>query len=310
MSRVAPAKPYENAQGSGVESAPRATVGVPENRAIAAKLEEYASLLEQQQANPFRVKAYERAAQVVAGLDRSVAEILAAEGQEGLTALPGIGLAIAGAVAQLVKTGRWSQLERLRGALEPEALFRTLPGVGPRLARGLAEEMQLDTLEALESAASDGSLDQAKGWGRKRVAMVRAATAERLGRTRLKARGEQSPRPDVDLILDVDREYRQKAAAGTLRRIAPKRFNPTHEAWLPILHTERGSWSFTALFSNTAQAHDLDRTGDWVVMYYHTDAAPEGQCTVVTETHGPSAGRRVVRGREAECPRAASDRTN
>ena len=75
MSRVAPAKPYENAQGSGVESAPRATVGVPENRAIAAKLEEYASLLEQQQANPFRVKAYERAAQVVAGLDRSVAEI-------------------------------------------------------------------------------------------------------------------------------------------------------------------------------------------------------------------------------------------
>src|ERR1019366_6572976 len=105
--RVAPAKPYENAQGSGVESAPRATVGVPENRAIAAKLEEYASLLEQQQANPFRVKAYERAAQVVAGLDRSVAEILAAEGQEGLTALPGIGLAIAGAVAQLVKTGRW-----------------------------------------------------------------------------------------------------------------------------------------------------------------------------------------------------------
>jgi hypothetical protein len=309
MSRAAPIKPTETALAPASGISGRATVGAFDNRAIAAKLEEYASLLEQQQANPFRVKAYERAAQVIAGLDRPVGEILATGGQEGLIALPGIGPAIAAAVTQLAGTGRWPQLERLRGTLEPEALFRTLPGVGPRLARGLAEDMRLDTLEALEAAASDGSLDEAKGWGRKRVAMVRAATAERLGRVRLKARGEPSPRPDVSLILDVDREYRQKAADGDLRRIAPKRFNPTHEAWLPILHTERGPWSFTALFSNTAQAHDLKRTGDWVVIYHHTDAAPEGQCTVVTETHGPMAGRRVVRGREADCLRAASERS-
>jgi hypothetical protein len=282
--------------------------GVSENRAVAAKLQEYASLLEQQQASPFRIKAYERAAQVIAGLDRPVSALLAAGGQDGLTALPSIGVGIAGAVAQLVKTGRWSQLERLRGTLEPEALFQTLPGVGPRLARGLAEEMHLDSLEALESAASDGSLDQARGWGRKRVAMVRAATAERLGRARMRARGEATAGPGVDLILDVDREYHQKAGAGALRRIAPKRFNPAHEAWLPILHTERGRWSFTALFSNTAQAHELGRTGDWVVIYFHTDAAPEGQCTVVTETHGPMAGRRVVRGREAECSASSGAR--
>ena len=293
------------AQASGAPLAPN-TMGIPENHAIAVKLEEYASLLEQQQANPFRVKAYERAAKVIAGLDQPVAEIIATEGQEGLTALPGIGIAVAGAVAQLVKTGRWSQLERLRGTLVPETLFRTLPGVGPKLAHGLAEEMQLDSLEALESAASDGSLGEARGWGRKRVAMVRAATAERLGRIRQRARGEQSPRPSADLILDVDQEYRRRAAAGSLRRIAPRRFNPAHEAWLPILHTERGPWSFTALFSNTAQAHSLDRTGDWVVIYYHTDASPEGQCTVVTETRGPMEGRRVVRGREDECRRLGS----
>jgi hypothetical protein len=275
--------------------------GFAENRAVAAKLDEYAALLAQQDANPFRVKAYERAAAVIAALDRPVGELLKTEGQEGLTALPGIGVAIAGAVAQLAATGRWPQLERLRGTLEPETLFASLPGVGPRLAHGLADEMHLDTLEALETAASDGSLDAAKGWGRKRVAMVRAATAERLGRVRLKARGEATARPEVGLILDVDREYRTKAAAGALRKIAPKRFNPTHAAWLPILHTERGAWSFTALFSNTAQAHDLGRTDDWVVIYYHTDAAPEGQCTVVTESRGPMAGHRVVRGREAEC---------
>ncbi len=55
-----------------------------------------------------------------------------------------------------------------------------------------------------------------------------------------------------------------------------------------------------ALFSNTARAHELGRTGDWVVLFYERNG-DSGQCTVVTETRGPLAGRRVVRGRESEC---------
>jgi putative hydrolase len=105
----------------------------------------------------------------------------------------------------------------------------------------------------------------------------------------------------VDVLLDVDSEYRREAAAGRLPRIAPRRFNAGGEAWLPILHSQRGPWHFTALFSNTARAHQLGRTRDWVVLYFHTDHQAEGQRTVVTETQGPAAGRRVVRGREAEC---------
>jgi hypothetical protein len=70
---------------------------------------------------------------------------------------------------------------------------------------------------------------------------------------------------------------------------------------LPILHTVRGTWHFTALYSNTALAHQLGRTGDWVVIYFHRDATPEGRRTIVTETQGPTRGLRVVRGREAEC---------
>jgi hypothetical protein len=107
--------------------------------------------------------------------------------------------------------------------------------------------------------------------------------------------------PSVDLLLDVDAEYRRKAAAGTLPKIAPKRFNPERIAWLPILHTQRDKWHFTALFSNTARAHELGRTGDWVVLYYDDDDHQEGQNTVVTETKGAMSGKRVVRGREAEC---------
>jgi DNA polymerase (family X) len=99
----------------------------------------------------------------------------------------------------------------------------------------------------------------------------------------------------------VDREYREKAEAGSLRRIAPKRFNPTGEAWLPVLHTARDNWRFTALFSNTRKAHELGKTKDWVVIYTQSDTEPESQATVVTEKRGPLSGCRVVRGREAEC---------
>ena len=135
--------------------------------------------------------------------------------------------------------------------------------------------------------------------------MIRTALAERLGRPRLRQLRRTQQRPPVSLLLDVDRKYRERAGLGELRKIAPKRFNPTREAWLPILHTRREGWEFTALFSNTRLAHELGRTADWVIVYYHTNSSPEGQCTIVTETHGPLAGRRVVRGREKECRAAA-----
>jgi hypothetical protein len=130
--------------------------------------------------------------------------------------------------------------------------------------------------------------------------MVAAALAHMLQR-RPAHPPSPSFEPDIELLLEVDREYREQAAAGNLRKIAPKRFNPKGEAWLPILHAQRGDWEFTALFSNTARAHDLGKTDDWVVLYFHSDQGPEGQRTVVTETSGPLEGRRVVRGREAEC---------
>ena len=104
--------------------------------------------------------------------------------------------------------------------------------------------------------------------------------------------------PTVATLLEVDREYRDKAAAGRLHRIAPRRFNPDHIAWLPVLHERRDGRHFTALFSNTGQAHQLHRTHDWVVIFYE-----DGQCTVVTEYRGALKGMRVVRGREPECLR-------
>jgi len=106
----------------------------------------------------------------------------------------------------------------------------------------------------------------------------------------------------VNLILDVDAEYRRKAAAGKLKKIAPKKLNPEKEAWLPILSTEQEGTRFTVMFSNTKTAHELGKTDDWVVVYYEKGNG-ENQCTVVTESRGALKGKRVIRGREKECER-------
>ena len=277
---------------------PRATER--SNAWIAERLRHAASLLAAQEANPFRVGAYRRAADTIDGLDRDLREVAREGGQPALDVIPGIGPSIAGAIMEMLATGQWGFLNRLKGAADPEALFCSVPGIGPGLAHRIQQELHLDSLEALELAAHDGRLSRVPGFGARRVSIVRDALANLLGRLRPSA-----PRlvdePAVAVLLDVDREYRDRAARGELRKIAPKRFNPGGEAWLPVLHTTRGAWHFTALFSNTARAHEVRRNQDWVVIYFHHDTQPEGRRTVVTETHGPMRGQRVVRGREAEC---------
>lgn len=270
------------------------------NEAIADTLLEFADLLEQQDANPYRVGAYRRAARVVAAHPEPLADLAAREGAAGLDRLPAIGRSIAHAIEELVGTGRWAQLDRLRGQLEPEKLFQSIPGVGPELAAAIHDALDVDTLAELETAAHDGRLESVPGIGPRRARMIAAALAAMLQRRPARA-ASHAGEPPVAMLLDVDREYRERAERGELRTIAPKRFNPKGKAWLPILHAQRGDWHFTALFSNTARAHELGRTRDWVVLYFHTDHDGERQCTVVTETHGRREGQRVVRGREQEC---------
>jgi len=269
------------------------------NRSIASKLQEAAELLSRQGANPFRVGAYRRAADTVASLERDVSEIAGQEGLDGLIALPTIGKGIAAAIWEMTHTGRWSQLERLRGSLEPEALLQTVPGIGPALARRIHEDLHVDTLEQLEAAAWDGRLDGLPGVGERKLLAMRASLGAMLGRARVPR--QRSDGPGVALLLDVDRRYRDAARDGQLPTIAPKRFNPSGDNWLPILHHEQDGWHFTALYSNTARAHQLGKVRDWVVIYSYDSDHEEGQQTVVTETRGSLKGRRVVRGRETEC---------
>jgi hypothetical protein len=270
------------------------------NGEVAALLDEVGDLLEAQEREPYRAAAYHRAAATLRELSSPIGDLLSTGGDGALESLPGIGANLARRILEIHETGRLSLLDRLRGEAEPEALFRTVPGIGPRLAAEIHERLGIESLEELEMAAHDSRLSTVPGFGSRRLRAVEESLRARLGRRSLQARKARLSRPPVRELLDVDQEYRKGAASGSLPRIAPRRFNPEKERWLPILHTRRGARHYTAVFSNTARAHALGRTRDWVVLFYHEDDTPEGQATVVTEHKGPLSGRRVVRGREAE----------
>jgi DNA polymerase/3'-5' exonuclease PolX len=151
------------------------------NKQVAEKLDEMAELLEVQGANPFRVRAYRRAAGALGELDRDLEEIAQSEGMEGLIALPTVGKGIAAAIWEMVHTGRWSQLERLRGSLQPESLLQTVPGIGPALAQRIHDDLHVDTLEELETAAYDGRLEGLQGIGGRKLQALRAALSTMPG---------------------------------------------------------------------------------------------------------------------------------
>lgn len=269
----------------------------PSNAEIAARLDDVANLLEEQHANQYRVQAWRGGAAAIRHLTRPVRDVLRDEGLEGLDRLPSIGPALARAVRELADTGRLSTLERLRGETDPLALIASVPGIGHTFAERIHDRLGIESLEQLELAAHDGRLSGIEGLGTKRIAGIRDALATRL---RTRRRHDDEAMPSVDELLDVDREYRERATRNELATIAPRRFNPSGERWLPILHATRGDRHYTALYSNTATAHRLNRTHDWVVIYFDGRDG-DHQCTVVTETKGPLARRRVVRGREGEC---------
>ena len=279
------------------------------NRRIAGRLEEAADLLQTQGADRFRVNAYRRAAAAVRTWPEALDQEFRSRGVEGLERVPGVGPSIARAIRELITRGRLPMLDRLRGAADPETVLASVPGIGRRLAERLHVELGIHTLEELETAAHDGRLDTLAGFGRKRLGGIQDSLAQRLGRVR--PDGAPTPEPSVAELLDVDREYREKAHRGELPVIAPRRFNRSREAWLPVLHTERRGRRYTALFSNTARAHQLDRTRDWVVIYTD-DAGSDHQYTVITAERGRRRGCRIVVGRENEgamLPMGAADAT-
>lgn len=134
------------------------------NADIAHIFRNVADLLDIGNANPFRVRAYRRAADTLDGLGESVVDLL--DRKEDLTELPGIGADLARKIHEIVETGRLAFLEQLQqkaGASFSDMM--EIQGLGPRKVKALYDALGVRTVEELEQAALDGSVAGVRGFG-------------------------------------------------------------------------------------------------------------------------------------------------
>lgn len=168
--------------------------------------------------NPFRVRAYRNAARSVRGLSKSLAEMV--DAGQNLADLPDIGSSIAAKIAEIVETGTTDQLEDLRKTV-PESLTKTLnvPGVGPKKAARLHEELSIDSIEDLQEAAENHKIRQLEGFGRKTEEKIEQGIGD-VGRT-LERKPWDNAREileDIGSYLDSLEEVDRWEAAGSFRR--------------------------------------------------------------------------------------------
>jgi DNA polymerase (family 10) len=159
-----------------------------ENIEIAATLDEMADLLEIKGGeNPFRIRAYRNA--VLTVQDHATPLRALVERGDDLTELPAIGADLAGHITELVRTGRLTRLDELAAEIPRSLVTLTrLPGVGPKRARKLWDELDVTTIDELEAAAKAGDVAELAGFGEKTQTKILAAIEryrKRQGRYRL-----------------------------------------------------------------------------------------------------------------------------
>jgi DNA polymerase (family 10) len=134
------------------------------NDEIAAIFEEIADILELEEANPFRIRAYRNAARTLQAFGPDIAALLA-DGQ-ALPKLPGIGEDLAGKIGEIASTGGCALLQRLRGEV-PSGLRELLKvsGLGPRRVARLWHELGIQTPAELQLAARSGRIRALHGFG-------------------------------------------------------------------------------------------------------------------------------------------------
>jgi DNA polymerase (family X) len=189
-----------------------------QNADVADIFNRVANLLEIDEANPFRVRAYRNAARTVSGLGRRVAEMVA-EGED-LSQLSGVGKDLAGKIAEIVQTGTLVQLETIEKRIPPKLndLMR-IPGLGPKRVRALHRELGITDKDELRAAVEAHRVRELEGFGEKTEQSLRDALAEdEGGEERISLlEAEQRAGPLVD-YLEASADVKRVTVAGSYRR--------------------------------------------------------------------------------------------
>jgi DNA polymerase (family 10) len=188
------------------------------NDAVAAAFEEFADLLALLSGDPYKPRAYEKAARSVGGY----AQDLRGLDEAGILAIPNVGKSIAEKIHAVLETGSFPELDDLRAEVPPGVREMTaIPGFGPKKAIVVYRELGIEDLPQLVAAATDGRLRGLKGFSAKTEESVLQAV-ERAAR--------DTGRVLIDVARDVAEAFleslrrikgvRKAEYAGSLRRMA------------------------------------------------------------------------------------------
>lgn len=188
-----------------------------QNAEVAAMFEQAAELLEIKGDNPFRVRAYRRAARTIERLPRSVSSLVKAG--EDLSELPGIGEDLAGKIVAIVGSGKFDLLERLKRQLPGElGEIATLPGLGPKRVKLLYDKLGVRSLEDVRRAVKSGRLRELRGFGTKTEQNIAAALAKPQTARRFKLSVAEAEAEALVAHLQGSKGVERVTVAGSYRR--------------------------------------------------------------------------------------------
>lgn len=188
------------------------------NEQIAAVFDLLADLLEIQEANPFRVRAYRSASRTISSTADSMAALV--EAGEDLTQFSGIGKDLAKQIIEIVTTGSHSKLVELKEQIPGGVLdMLRIPGVGPKKVATFFNKLNLTSLDELKAAAEAGKLSEFKGFGKKTEQSIldNIDQAAEAGKRISIAEARAASEAVVQDLLQLD-EVQQAAVAGSCRR--------------------------------------------------------------------------------------------
>lgn len=188
------------------------------NEELSRRFAEIATLLKISGADRFRVRAYERAAGAIGAAPVDLGQV----DRAAMADVSGIGASTAKKIAEYLDTGTVAMLEELRGQVSPGVVELTrVPGLGPKTAVQLHEQLGIDSLADLQVAMDDGRVAGLKGLGAKTVENLR----ESLRRMGTKDTDRVPAADAIALAEEICTRLRQRddvaqvAFAGSLRRM-------------------------------------------------------------------------------------------
>jgi len=234
------------------------------NDTVEAVLLEYADLLSISSGDPFKPRAYEKAARAVGGYHSDVSQL----DLKGILEIPSVGRSIGEKVEEFLRTGTIESLEELRSKIPAGVRqMMSVPGLGPKKALALYTDLGISNVEELLHAVDAGQLSDLKGFGPKTADNIRAGVA------RLR---ESSDRVLVSVALDLAESLlaelqglkgvRRSAYAGSLRRMA----ETIGDVDLLVAASEKDAPAIMEAFANLPQAERVIARGDTKTSFIST----------------------------------------